>query len=81
VTEDLITELLKIKQLQVFSRSVMLPFCDKGMSSQDVGRQLNAAFVLEGSMRRAGNRLRINAQLVETRTGHGLWGERCGSGN
>jgi len=76
VTEDLITELLKIKQLQVFSRSAMLPFRDKGMSAQDVGRQLNAAFVLEGSMRRAGNRLRINAQLVETRTGHGLWGER-----
>ena len=76
ITEDLITELLKVKELQVMSRSAMLPFRDKGMSAQEVGAQLNASYVLEGSMRRAGPRLRINAQLVETRTGRGVWGER-----
>ena len=76
ITEDLITELLKIKELQVFSRSAVAAFRDKGTSAPQVGRQLNAAYVLEGSVRRAGKRLRINAQLIETRTGHGVWAER-----
>jgi serine/threonine protein kinase/Flp pilus assembly protein TadD len=76
VTEDLITELLKIRDLHVFSRSAVVPFRDKVTSGPDVGRQLNAAYVLEGSVRRAGNRLRVNAQLVETATGHGVWAER-----
>jgi TolB-like protein/Flp pilus assembly protein TadD/predicted Ser/Thr protein kinase len=76
MTEDLITELCKLKGLQVFSRSAMLAYRDKSSSAADVGQQLNATFVLEGSVRRAGNRLRINAQLVETRTGHSVWAER-----
>jgi len=76
VTEDVITELSKIKGLRVFSRSQVLTFRDKPMSAPQVGQQLNSDYVLEGSMRRAGNRLRITAQLVETRTGHSAWGER-----
>ena len=76
ITEDLITELLKIKGLQVYSRSAVAAFRDKDVTAPQVGRQLNAAFVLEGSVRRAGKRLRINAQLIETRTGHGVWAER-----
>ncbi len=76
ITEDLITELLKVKGLQVFSRSAVAGFRDKALSAPQVGRQLSAAYVLEGSVRRAGKRLRINAQLVETRTGHGVWAER-----
>ncbi len=76
ITEDLITELLKIKELRVFPRSVMLAWRDKQITAPEAGRQLNAAYVLEGSLRRSGNRLRITAQLVETRTGHGVWAER-----
>jgi non-specific serine/threonine protein kinase len=76
MTEDLITELCKLKGLQVFSRSAVLAYRDKSASAADVGQQLNATFVLEGSVRRAGNRLRINAQLVETRSGHSVWAER-----
>jgi non-specific serine/threonine protein kinase len=76
ITEDLITELLKIKGLRVFTRSAVLPFRDKPVPAPQVGRELNAAYVLEGSLRRAGDRLRINAQLLEIRSGHGVWAER-----
>ena len=76
MTEDLITELLKIGELQVYSRSAVVGYRDKSMSAAEVGRLLNAAYVLEGTIRRAGSRLRINAQLVETRTGRGVWAER-----
>jgi serine/threonine protein kinase/Flp pilus assembly protein TadD len=76
ITEDVITELSKIKELWVFSRSAVLPFRDKSIAAPQVGEQLKAAFVLEGSLRRAGTRLRLSAQLVETRTGRSLWAER-----
>ena len=76
ITEDIITQLSKIKELRVFSRSAVLAFRDKGLAAPQIGAQLNAPYVLEGSLRRAGNRLRITAQLVETRTGHSVWAER-----
>ncbi|MFB3924050.1 MAG: protein kinase [Terriglobia bacterium] len=76
ITEDIITQLSKIKELKVFSRSAVLAFRDKGLAAPQIGTQLNAPYVLEGSLRRAGNRLRITAQLVETRTGHSVWAER-----
>ena len=76
VTEDLTTELLKIKGLRVFTRSAILAYRDKPVTAPQVGQELNAAYVLEGSLRRAGNRLRLNVQLLETRTGHGVWAER-----
>jgi len=76
ITEDIITQLSKIKELRVFSRSAILAFRDKGLAAVQIGQQLNAPYVLEGSLRRAGNRLRITAQLVETRTGHSVWAER-----
>jgi len=76
ITEDLITELAKIEGLRIFSRSAVLAYRDKGVSAPQVGQELNAAHVLEGSVRRAGNRVRINAQLLETRTGHCVWAER-----
>jgi len=76
ITEDIITELSKIQELWVFSRSAVLGFRDKAVSVAQVGQQLQATHVLEGSLRRAGNRLRISAQLVETRTGRSVWAER-----
>ncbi len=79
ITEDLITELSKIKDLRVFTRSAVYPFRDKGVNAQDVGKELDSAYVLEGSVRRAGNRLRINARLVESKTGHNAWAERYDS--
>src|ERR1700751_193544 len=76
ITEDIVTEISKIAQLQIFPRSEMLAFRDKPVTAQQVGQQLGAAYVLEGSLRRAGSRVRITAQLVEATTRHSVWAER-----
>jgi non-specific serine/threonine protein kinase len=76
MTEDIITELLKIKELRVFPRAAVLAYRDQAVTAPQVGEQLNAAYVLGGSVRRAGNRLRITAQLTETHSGQSVWGER-----
>jgi serine/threonine protein kinase/Flp pilus assembly protein TadD len=76
MTEDIITELLKIKGMNVFLRPAVLPYRDKPVTATEVGEQLGAAYVLTGSLRRAGNRLRINAQLVEMRTSFPIWADR-----
>ena len=76
ITEDIITELSKIKGLNTFSRQTVLAFRDKAATPAQIGQQTGAAYVLGGSLRRAGNRLRINAQLVDTRTDFPLWSER-----
>src|SRR5271168_801456 len=76
ITEDIVTELSKIAQLEIFPRSEMLAFRDKPTTALQVGQQLGAAYVLEGSIRRAGNRVRITAQLVEVSTRHSVWAER-----
>ena len=76
VTEDIITELSKIKELRTFSRTAVLAFRDKAVTTTQVGQSLGAAYVLTGSMRRSGVRLRINAQLVDTKTDFPLWSER-----
>jgi serine/threonine protein kinase/Flp pilus assembly protein TadD len=76
MTEDIITELSKIKELQVFPRAAVLAYRDKPVTGPQVGRELNAACVLSGSLRRAGNRLRITAQLIRAQTGHSMWAER-----
>ena len=76
ITEDIITELSKIKELWVLTRSAVMAYRDKPATAPEVGRELNAAYVLEGSLRRAGNRLRITARLVETATARSVWAER-----
>ncbi|MFZ0908051.1 MAG: protein kinase [Candidatus Acidiferrales bacterium] len=76
ITEDVITELSKIRGLNTFSRPTVLAFRDKSVTPAQVGQQLGAAYVLTGTLRRAGARLRINAQLVDTRTDFPLWSER-----
>jgi serine/threonine protein kinase/Flp pilus assembly protein TadD len=76
MTEDIVTELSKIARLEIFPRSEMLPFRDKPVTAVQVGEKLGAAYVLEGSIRRAGSRLRITTQLVESATRHSVWAER-----
>jgi serine/threonine protein kinase/Tfp pilus assembly protein PilF len=76
MTEDIITELTRIAGLSLLPRSAVLPFRDKPVTAGEIGRELTVAYVLEGSLRRSGNRLRINVQLAETRTGHSVWAER-----
>jgi serine/threonine protein kinase/Flp pilus assembly protein TadD len=76
ITEDVITELSKIRGLNIFSRPTVLAFRDKPVTPAQVGQQIGAAYVLTGTLRRAGARLRINVQLVDTRTDFPLWSER-----
>ncbi len=76
ITEDVITELSKIRGLNVFSRPTILPFRDKPITPSQIAEQLGAAYALTGTMRRAGARLRINMQLVDTHTNFPLWSER-----
>ena len=76
MTEDIVTELSKIVRLEIYPRSEMLQFRDKPVTAPEVGEKLGAMYVLEGSIRRAGNRLRITTQLVESSTRHSVWAER-----
>jgi serine/threonine protein kinase/Tfp pilus assembly protein PilF len=76
ITEDVITELSKIRGLNTFSRATVLAFRDKSVTPAQIGQQLGAAYALTGTLRRSGNRLRINAQLVDTHTDFPLWSER-----
>jgi serine/threonine protein kinase/tetratricopeptide (TPR) repeat protein len=76
ITEDVITELCKIRGLNVFSRPTVLAFRDQSVTPQQVGQKLGAAYVLTGTLRRSGARLRITAQLVDAHTDFPLWSER-----
>ena len=76
ITEDITTELSKIKGLKTFSRAMVLAYRDKSVTAGQVGKELGASYVLVGSLRRAGARLRINAQLVDATTDFPLWSER-----
>jgi len=76
MSEDIITELLKIKGLHVFPRATVLPFRDSPLTAPEIGARMGASFILRGSLRRAGNRLRINAQLVDASRDYPVWAER-----
>jgi serine/threonine protein kinase len=76
VTEDIIIELSNIPGLSVFPRTATLRYRDKPTPAWEVGKQLKAAYVLSGTLQRAGNRVRVTAQLVNTRTGFCVWAKR-----
>jgi non-specific serine/threonine protein kinase len=76
MTEDIITELSKVERLRVFPRSAVMSYRDKEVTAPEIGRHLNASHVLSGSLRHAGNRVRISAQLIESSGGHTVWAER-----
>ena len=76
ITEDIITELSKIRGLKIFSRPTVLAYRDRQVTPVQIGQQLRAAYVLTGSVRRSGNRLRISGQLIDTATDFPLWSER-----
>ena len=76
ITEDLTTELSRFQELRVIARNSVLIYKTKPVRVQEVGRDLGVRYVLEGSVRKAGGRVRITAQLVDAGTGHHLWAER-----
>ncbi len=76
VTEDIITELSRFRSLFVISRNSSFTYKGRSINVKEIGRDLGVQYVVEGSVRKAGNRVRITAQLVETATGNHLWAER-----
>jgi adenylate cyclase len=76
LTEDLTSDLAKISSLFVIARNSAFTYKGKAMKVQDVGREMGVRYVLEGSVRKADQRVRITVQLIEATTGHHLWSER-----
>ncbi len=75
ITEDIIIQLSRISDLRVMSRSSMMRYKGSNLSISDIGDELGVATILEGSVRRVGNRVRINSQLIDIRTNESLWGD------
>ncbi len=76
VTNDIITDLSKFSNLLVIASNSVFTYKGKPVNARDVGNDLDVRYVLEGSIQKAGNRVRINAQLVDAQTGHHLWADR-----
>ena len=80
ITEDIITDLSKLAGLLVIARNSTLAYKGRAADVRQVGRDLGVSHVLEGSVRRVGDRVRITAQLLDAATGHHLWAERYDRG-
>ena len=76
VTESLTTDLSRIRGAVVIARNTAFTYKGKPLDVKTIGRELNVRYVLEGSVQRGGNRMRVNVQLIDARTGNHLWAER-----
>ena len=75
ITEDIITQVSKISDLKVISRTAVMPYKSTKKTVKEIGEELKVATILEGSVRRAGNQVRVVAQLINTKTNEHLWAE------
>jgi len=75
-TEDIITTLAKIPRMLVIARESSFTFKGKSVQIQEIGRELGVRYVLEGSIQKFGDEIRITAQLIDATTGHHLWAEK-----
>jgi serine/threonine protein kinase len=75
ITEQIITNLTKLKQLKVIARTSVMKFKQTQKTVPEIGRELNVAHVLEGSVRKSGSRIRVTAQLIKSDDGYHLWAE------
>src|SRR4030095_8639457 len=76
ISEDITTDLSKVSALEVVARNTAFAFKGQNPNVEEIARKLNVSHVLEGSVRKAGNRIRINAQLIDGTTGKHLWADR-----
>ena len=76
VTESLTTDLSRIRGSFVIGRNTAFTYKGKAVDLKQIGRELNVRYVLEGSVQRGGNRMRVNVQLIDAETGNHLWAER-----
>ena len=76
VTDSLTTDLSRIRGALVIGRSTAFTYKGKAADVRQIGRELNVRYVLEGSVQRGGNRLRVNVQLLDAETANHIWAER-----
>jgi TolB-like protein len=76
ITESLTTDLSRIRGSFVIGRNTAFTYKDKAIDLKQIGRELNVRYLLEGSVQRGGNRMRVNVQLIDAETGSHLWAER-----
>ena len=76
ITEDLTTDLSRIRNMFVISRNTAFTYRNKPIDTKQIGRELGVRYVLQGSVRRAGNQIRVNTQLIDAATDAHLWAER-----
>jgi adenylate cyclase len=76
ITDDLTTDLSRMAGMFVISRNTAFTYNDKPVDARQIGRELGVRYLLEGSVRRSGNRVRVNAKLINTETCAHLWAER-----
>jgi adenylate cyclase len=76
ITEDIITDLSKVSGLFVLSRNTVFTYKGKAVNMEQIAKNLGVAYVVEGSVRKAGQKVRINAQLIEGATGGHIWADR-----
>ncbi len=76
VTNDIITDLSKFSNLLVIASNSVFTYKGKSVNIKEVGKDLGVRYVLEGSIQRVGNKVRINAQLIDATTGHHMWADR-----
>ena len=76
ITDDLTTDLSRLANMFVISRNTAFTYKDKPVDTKQIGRELGVRYVLEGSVRRSGNQVRVNAQLIDAETDAHLWAER-----
>jgi TolB-like protein len=76
VTDDVTIDLSRLPDMFVISRNTAFIYRDKSLDTKQIGRELGVRYVLEGSIRRSGNRVRLNTQLIDAESGALLWAER-----
>jgi TolB-like protein/DNA-binding winged helix-turn-helix (wHTH) protein len=76
ITDDLTTDLSRITGMFVISRNTALTYRNKSIDAKQIGRELGVRYLLDGSVRRSGNQVRVNAQLIDTENNAHLWAER-----
>jgi adenylate cyclase len=76
VQDNILTDLAKVAELKVISRTSVDSYRGGAKNAREIGQALGVSYVLEGSVHKSGDRIRVNAQLIDTRTETGVWAER-----
>jgi adenylate cyclase len=81
ITDDVTTDLSRLPDMIVISRNTAFTYRDRSVETRQIGRELHVRYVLQGSVRRSGNRVRVNAQLIDVETDTHIWADRFSTSN